>query len=560
MQRVCRNQWCSKQFEINEDDLKFYEKVSPEFGGKKYLIPPPTLCPDCRMQQRLTFRNERSLHKRKCDRTGEGIISLFSEEKPYIVFKPEIWWSDQWDGLDYGRLFDFSKPFFQQYNELLKATPKLSLMIMNSENCSYTSYTINYKNAYMSMSGYQGENIYYSYYINESRDCTDCSILNHAELCYECLDGNHLYHCTWCVDCENISDSIGCFDCKNCSNCIGCVGLRNKKNYIFNEPCSDEDFNEKKITMLKSGRGAFAEIQDEAQKMRTQYPHLFSIITNSENCTGNLIYNSKNAKNCFDITDVEDAEYCTNILYAKDCQDSNYFPRCELMYEIVSSNKSSGQCFCYTSWESHRLLYCHECMKCADCFACCGLKNKNFCIFNKQYTKKEYEQIVPQVIEHMSKDGEWGEYFPASISPYGYNETVSIERFPLTKKEILSKGYAWYEHADVPPQVVKIIKAKDLPDTIEEIPDDILNWAIECEVTKRPFKIIKQELDFYRRMQLPIPHLHPDERHRKRMALRNPRKLWNRECAKCNKPIATSYSPERPEIVYCEECYLKEVY
>jgi hypothetical protein len=110
------------------------------------------------------------------------------------------------------------------------------------------------------------------------------------------------------------------------------------------------------------------------------------------------------------------------------------------------------------------------------------------------------------------------------------------------------------------PKVSRVIPAVKLPDAIDDVPDDILNWAIECEATKRPFRIIKQELDFYRKMKLPIPHLHPDERHRRRMALRNPRKLWKRPCMKCGKEMETTYAPERPEIVYCENCYLKEVY
>jgi CxxC-x17-CxxC domain-containing protein len=61
-------------------------------------------------------------------------------------------------------------------------------------------------------------------------------------------------------------------------------------------------------------------------------------------------------------------------------------------------------------------------------------------------------------------------------------------------------------------------------------------------------------------MQIPIPHNCFDCRHKARMALRNPRRLWSRTCAKCGTAISTSYSPDRPEIVYCEECYLKEVY
>jgi hypothetical protein len=188
------------------------------------------------------------------------------------------------------------------------------------------------------------------------------------------------------------------------------------------------------------------------------------------------------------------------------------------------------------------------------------LRNKIFCILNKQYTKEEYERLVPKIIAKMKADAEWGEFFPVELSPFAYNETVAQEYFPLTKEEVLKRGWKWRDEKDDVPKVSKIIPAAKLPDSIDDIPDDILNWAIQCEATKRPFKIIKQELEFYRKMRLPIPCFHPDERHRRRMALRNPRKLWKRECMKCRKPIETTYAPERPEIVYCERCYHATIY
>lgn len=61
--------------------------------------------------------------------------------------------------------------------------------------------------------------------------------------------------------------------------------------------------------------------------------------------------------------------------------------------------------------------------------------------------------------------------------------------------------------------VEKTIKASLLPEDITNIPDDILNWAIECEVTKKPFRIVKPELEFYRKHNLQIPHRHPDQRY-----------------------------------------------
>lgn len=90
--------------------------------------------------------------------------------------------------------------------------------------------------------------------------------------------------------------------------------------------------------------------------------------------------------------------------------------------------------------------------------------------------------------------------------------------------------------------------------------DAILAGTILCEVTGKPFKIIKQELVFYIEQQFPIPIRHPNQRHRDRLVLRNPRTLFERNCSECGKEILTTYAPERPEKVVCEACYRKLVY
>ena len=110
-------------------------------------------------------------------------------------------------------------------------------------------------------------------------------------------------------------------------------------------------------------------------------------------------------------------------------------------------------------------------------------------------------------------DGEWGEFFPASLSPFGYNETVAQEYYPLSRSEAISQGFNWSDYEAPFPKVEKIIPASRLPENIDDIPDDILAWAIECEVTKKPFRIIAQELEFYRKHNIPIPKRHPDQRH-----------------------------------------------
>ena len=143
-----------------------------------------------------------------------------------------------------------------------------------------------------------------------------------------------------------------------------------------------------------------------------------------------------------------------------------------------------------------------------------------------------------------------------------------MEYYPLTREQALEK---WFNRSDYEapfPKVEKTVQASELPD-IQEIDangvspatgGNILDQAIICEVTGKPFRIIRSELALYRKHNLPLPTKHPDQRHKESMALRNPRKLRDRTCNNCWIDIQTSYSPERPEIVYCEHCYNKEIY
>jgi hypothetical protein len=131
---------CNSDFGITNKDLDFYDKVSPVFNGEKFGIPSPTLCPECRQQRRLSFRNERKLYKRKCDATGKNIVSIYSPDKEYKVYSQDFWWSDKWSALDYGRDFDFEKPFFEQIDKMMKEVPRSSVINGLNENSYYCNH------------------------------------------------------------------------------------------------------------------------------------------------------------------------------------------------------------------------------------------------------------------------------------------------------------------------------------------------------------------------------------------------------------------------------------
>jgi len=119
---------CKSSFEITQADLDFYNKISPTFAGEKFQIPTPKLCPDCRQKRRMSFRNERNLYRRTCDASGKQIISMYNPECGYKVYDQKIWRSDSWDPMSYGRDFDFTRSFTEQFGELMKLVPLPNLL------------------------------------------------------------------------------------------------------------------------------------------------------------------------------------------------------------------------------------------------------------------------------------------------------------------------------------------------------------------------------------------------------------------------------------------------
>lgn len=557
--KYCRA--CNESFEIHDRDRAYYKKAAPLIGGKSFEIPEPTLCPPCRQQRRFTFRNERRLYRRKCDGSGKEIISMYPPGSPYKVYAQDVWWKGNWDAIEHGQEFDFTRPFFEQYAEVFMKTPKVALLNLNNENSDYCNFTGDVKNGYLIFGSVYSEDCYYGspYY---SKDCVDTLVIRECERCYECIDCRKLYSCFYCQDCNNSDHLLFCFDLQGCSECIGCSGLRNKKYCIFNQQYSKEEYEQKKHEIDFCNREHRRLLEEGLEKAKREHPHLAMISTGSENVSGSHVCHSKNTFESFFTDRCEDCSYCAQVVDLKDCVDNNYTEENELCYEYLGMYGTKRTFFSLFCRHTNDTLYSDYCVNCDSIFGCSGLRNKKYCILNKQYTKEEYEALVPRIIEHMrrpstgSGPSEWGEYFPAEISPFAYNETVAQEYFPLAKEEVIRRGWRWKEDdkKEFQPQTVIV------PENIRDVPDSICSEILTCEVTGRNFRIIPQELKFYREMRLPIPRKHPDQRHLERIGKRNPQKLVNRRCDQCQKAILTAYPLSSPYKVYCEACYLKEVY
>jgi hypothetical protein len=171
----------------------------------------------------------------------------------------------------------------------------------------------------------------------------------------------------------------------------------------------------------------------------------------------------------------------------------------------------------------------------------------------------------------MKATGEWGEFFPTTISPFAYNETVAQHYFPMTKEQVLAKAWRWY---DRPARDYQVTMAySDVPQSIAETDDLILKEIIGCRSQETEegrqkhtacttaFRVTPDELTLHRKMNMPIPEYCFPCRFRDRLNKRTPRKLWHRQCMNegCQNEFETSYAPDRPETVYCEGCYQNAV-
>lgn len=548
---------CKIEFPHEPADLELLERLSPCIDGIELGLPPPKLCPDCRMQRRMLWRGELNWYRRKSDRSGKPIISYLPESAPCKVYSVEEWWADDWDAEEYGREYDFSRPFFDQFAELISVVPVPALNNYQNENCEYINCAATCRNCYLLGGTNYSEDCYYGNYVNHSKCCVDNNFISQCELCYECVDCKSCYETKYAQNCDNCSLSAFLLNCRSCKNCFCCCNLNQREYCFFNRQLSPEDYREKVGALHLERRENAERIELEFEKFCAGFPRRYMIGVQNENVAGSAVNNSRNSANCFDASKIEDCRHCTWLHSAKSCMDIfSWGMAAELCYECTEVGGDSYQvAFSATTWGSSRLLYCYLSRQCQDCFGCMGLSRKSHCILNRRYSPEDYNKTVLRIVEQMKKNGEWGEFFPPRLSPQPYNSAVTQDYFPLDRAGIERLGARWE------PAVENVSASGAGPLTpVPQTAAEIAGPGIyKCSASGRPFKITAQELDFYSRLSLPPPAVSFQERHRRRLGRRNPRRLWSRECDRCRKPIQTSYSPDRPEKIFCEDCYRQEV-
>lgn len=465
--RQCRN--CQKSFGVEGEDFEFYKKIE---------VPAPTWCPLCRAQRRIMWRAEKALYKRKSDLTGKEIFSTFHQQAPVKVYENEYWWSDKWDAGDYAREVDWNKPFLTQVKELMEVVPVPARSVTMAENSEYSNNAGFLKNCYLVFSGNKVENSFYTVGIEDSRECMDCNYVFSSELCYWCVRCRGCYRSAYSVECENSSDLFFCKNLINCSDCFGCVNVRNKKYCIFNQQYTEKEYTQKIQEFRLNTYSGVQEAWKQVLEFQMKFPVKFAHETQAEFSSGDYLTQCRNVTQSYFVSHAENVKYSQMVMVAtiKDSYDYSFWgSNAELLYECCNVGIDVSRLkFCFEMYPNcSEMEYSMYCTASSNLFGCIGLKKKQFCILNKQYTEEEYRELVPKLRQHMidmpytdsvSRTYPYGEFFPPEFLPFGYNETLAYELFPMTKEQAIAQGLPWRDAEER--TFSGLIPATDIPDDI----------------------------------------------------------------------------------------------
>ena len=541
---------CNKDFAIQADDIPFYEKLD---------LPLPTMCPECRFKYLLAFWVFGRFRIAKSALSGKTIITVFPESAPFPIYDRTEFVSDAWDPLTYGRDYDQLRPFMEQLVELQSKVPHPHQTGIKNVNSDWTDDMWESKDAYLSRSGLRLESVIYGYRVLNCKNCIDVTMCWDLERSYDCLYCFKSYNLKYSFNSRDCMDSLFLYDCRNCQNCFMCWNLRNQKYCILNQPYIKEDYEKKIEEYNLKSRQVIDDLKKEFwQHIQQDAIHRQDYNLQAVQSKGNFLNNDKNCYQCYFIEDSENARYCFRGLCKETIDSVGVLDGEKCALEMQTSWDYNCFCMIYTN-NCRYSSYLDVCEECEYCFGCVGMRKKKYCILNKQYTKEEYESLVEKIKNDMKSRGEWGKFFPLPAAYCGYNLSLGQMQFPVTKDEAIKFGAKWEEAVE--PHYENIISGDELPDTINQVGDEIIKQRILCPETKLSYNITKDELAFYREHGIPLPQRHFDwrtlDRFKPFSMMTN---LQKGNCCFCNKEIEHYYSPELNfQKISCLDCYQQKI-
>mgnify|MGYP003418631156 FL=1 len=541
--------YCGTDFTITDAELLMYEKVS---------VVIPEICVQCRFKQHMAFWPFGKFRKATSDLSGTSLITMLPANSRYPIYTYTEWLSDAWDPMEYSQEYDEHRSFFDQMKDLQEKVPRPHQQGVRSVGCDWCDDVEDSKNCYLSRSLFKTENLMYGYRAVDTKDSIDISHVYTLDNCYDCTFSFNSYNLAFSRNCRDCLDSRFLFDCRNCKDCFMCWNLRGKQYCIENVQYTKEEYLEE---MQKIDFGSYAFLQMLREKyntiLRTEVVHRENFNQSTQSSIGTYM---TNCNNCINVFGWENSENCFNCLRGLKTKDSidligNW------IVELSGNNSCCTESYAlkYSSWSSGRYSeYLDECMEVENCFGCVGLRKKQYCILNKQYSKDEFFKLRESIVANMIKAGEYGKFLPYSMGLCAYNFTTASIYMPDVTREYIEKLGGYWD--DSKEDQAQGMESQHLPDHIHDAPDSLPAQALICPETGWRFNIAEDELAFLKRKGFALPRFHFDVRTKNRMKTMAPFVSEKYHCCYCEKEVFAYYPKEwQYGKVACSECYLKEI-
>ncbi|OGJ41990.1 hypothetical protein A3B60_01315 [Candidatus Peregrinibacteria bacterium RIFCSPLOWO2_01_FULL_39_12] len=119
-----------------------------------------------------------------------------------------------------------------------------------------------------------------------------------------------------------------------------------------------------------------------------------AVFTNAENADFcNYVGDVKNSYLCFGSIFIEDCMY-GNPYYSKSCVDCFLIRKSEFCYECIDGESLYHCAYLQDCYECSDTYFSYDLKGCRNCFGCAALRKKQYCIFNQQYSKVDYDKSM----------------------------------------------------------------------------------------------------------------------------------------------------------------------
>lgn len=518
----------------------------------------PETKPKYRLRHLGAFYPNWAFYKRKCDKTEKDIISIFSPDCPYPVWDRDEWF--KFANPPYTDI-DFSQSFFPQAQKLFYQCPIPHIFHFQCENCAYADDWYESRDCYLCHGGTSAEGLRYCARMNNGcKDSIYCTSCVSSQWCYDCTNCENAYYCVHCLDVRNSRNCMMSFDCRNCQDCLFCFNLRGKQYCVGNRELTKEQYESERAkwkletrTWYQKAQTYFAKMMHEIAWLRSTYVEL------SEETTWNYVQHMKDCEMCFMELDHEN---CCHGLWSgwgvkHICEGLGTYG-CHGGYKVTMPIKCFEIRFSFMCFECRFSDYLAYCVGCENCIGCAWLHKKNYCIFNKPYSKQEFAELQKRLIDHMKSTGEWGQFFPGDFAPNVYEDSLSAAFWPLTRD---MPNISWFRMLQNPHVKLDSYLSSD---TISESSFEADEWVTKQiywdKIARKPFTILSQDINFCRTLFVPLPDTHYIRRILHNLSwMPFNGELRTTKCAKSGKEIQTSWPAEYDGRILSEEEYLRVV-